>query len=56
MMGVMKEFFRMYAQANNFPGTIANDQGDHGYAMTQQSDQGNLNNSCDSDAGDGPDM
>ena len=50
MMGVMKEFFRMYAQANNFPGPIANVQGEHAYAMTQQSDN------TGGDADDGPEM
>ena len=54
MMGVMKEFFRMYAQVHQFPGPLENVQGEHGYAMTQQSDHDNTNND-DGDA-DGAQM
>ena len=59
MMGVMKEFFRMYALTNHFPGPIGeNQQGEHTYAMAEQSGENTStnNNENEKEGDDDPQM
>ena len=46
LIGVMKEFFRMYSVVNGFPGQPGkNQENDHGYAMTQDNSENSYKNS-----------